>query len=350
MVIVTHSPQDMGGSSSGGKAEYKRLMRVEGDSLVEIMNSKLIPMDNSRHPDDSRYILKSRDFQIVGNLNRRVQCQVELSYEKGTFSGWGNFDEDTGNQDPWKMGAFDISVSPVSENVPFVVGYNSSGQSKNVVNSAGCRIVSETQRYNTQISFTYCVDAKTFPVPPLNLEPVINAHTEKVAGFTFAPFCALLQPMSATLIVEYNNEGDISRQYWQISATIIYNWQTHAKKILNIGTMARFNGDSMPRPIYQYTPWDSTKNEENIRKRPVFGSIDDVILAKQRYANLFPTSQYKQRFDELPYHEMTEPVPLMANGSVDVGALTGLNPYETKSYFETKPRSWKSLNFPEDRA
>ena len=354
-VIITHPPQEIGGSSQNKRNQYKRLMRVEGDSLIEIMNSTLVPMDNSRHPDDSRYILKSRDFQIVGNVNRRVQCQVELSYEKGTFSGWGNFAEDTGDKDPWKLGAFNVSISSVSESAPFVKGYDSNGTARDVVNTAGSRLVTETQRYLTQISFSFCVDANKTTSPPVNRSPSINAGVENVIGYRFPAFTGLLQPMNAELVVEYGDGGKVSRRYWQISATILYNPQTHKKETLNVGTMAKFARpgstqiDDIPKPIYQYTPWDSTQTEVNMMKRPQFGSIDHVIAAKIKYAKLFPANQYKERFDELPWHEMTEPLPLNMDGTIDTGALLGGAQYKKLAWFETCPESWARYMLPATR-
>lgn len=343
-VIITHKAEDISAQTQGKVNTVERLMQVSADTFIEVISTSKIPKPDSRHPGDSTLVLQDRSFEIVGNLGRKTQVAVRL-----TYSDEGNNDD--GDKDPWELDAQNVSVSYSTEPAPMHFGYNAKGEKVPLVNSAGGRLLVEGQNTIRQISFTFCVKSGKTGEAPVNNKALINSSDVKVAGYTIAPFEGLLMPMNAQFVADVDDEGEIYRRYWQIQAVILENERTWLRKALDVGTMARFIENQPPQPIYQFTPWTDPKPENNFNIPPVYGNIDKAIEAKIQYAKKFPGAQYQAKFDELPCSEITEPLPLL-NGKVYIDAMKDpiKNPYKTVDYFETKPTSWAKWNLPKKRA
>lgn len=363
MVIVTHPAEDRDGNATSQNRErtLKRMMRVEGDSLSEIMESTKIPQVNSRLPGNSMYWLKDISYSVVGNLGRRVQCNVELSYSNSipTFSGGSSRgSDDKEDKPPWKLGAQNLSVTHASEQAPVMYGYDAGGNRVSLVNTASCPLTITGAQYIKQFSFTYCVREKASHnlVAPVNSEPTINRDYVLVAGISIPAYCGMLLPMTADLVVERDSEGAELRRYWQIKATIIYNHRGHVKRALNVGTLAMFkdkNGDipKIPRPVYQFTPWKSVEVEHQITTSPVWGSIDDLMRAQRDWEDIyFNANPTQASAPKIPYNQVTEPVPLDNDGCVDQKALIDpkYNPVKKLEWFEYAPSSWRKWNLPKE--
>lgn len=340
--------EDVGFSYNESEKRFTRKMMVEGTSMMEIFTSNILPMKGSRHPNNSGLRLVNCDCQPSGNMNGKIQAIATLEYS--------SVSEDS-DKDPWDLGAQNVTVSYNTESAPFISGYNEEGVKIQNLNSAGCRILAETTRYIKTLSFMFCVKGKSSGEAPTNDEPVINKSTTKVAGYSIKKGTGLLMPMGASFIVEYEADGQkIKRQYWEIQATIQCNPNGWAKKELDVGTMALFpeelaEGEKLvAKPIYQFTPWESKESSVNMRVKPKFGSIDAVIAAKIAYAKLFSSSEYQRRFDELPYQEITEPLPLL-NGQIYQDAIQDpvTYPYKTIDIYETLPASWREWDLPKKR-
>lgn len=348
-VIIKHSLEDRSGNTDKNISTLESEMIVEADSIAEAMGSAIIPQYGSRHRHNARLLLASRNFEPVGNIGRKVQISVKLTYTDESDAATLEADA---NKEPWELGAQNVHVSYTTEPVPLKYGYRLNGDLKQIKNSAGRRLLVETQNTIRQISFVFCVKAKNKGEPPINDDEIINSRTETVAGYTFEPYYAKLMPMNATFVPETDENGNTTRSYWQIEAVILENKRSWQRKALNVGTMAKFDPEKPAQPIYQYTPWTSEKDEENIKIKPKFGSIDDVIAAKKAYSDKFADNEKQSRFDMLPYQEITEPLPLTKDGKVDENALIDPenNPYLVVPYFETKPASWAQWNLPKKRA
>lgn len=346
-VTITHKAEDVSASSEGKVTTIERVMIVNGSNMTEIATSPLIPQPASRHPQNSIFVLTNRTFEQVGNVGREVQAQVNL-----TYSNQGNVGD--GNKDPWDLDAQNVHVSYTTEPTPLLEGYKDDGTKFQLLNSAGSRLLIEGQSIIRQISFTFCVKDGRTGEAPINNHAIINSTSEKAAGYKFDPFTAMLMPMNAVFIADVDENGDIFRRYWQIEAVIMENEKTWKRKALDIGTMAKFYADKPPQPIYQFTKWIYPDPQANINIPPSYGSIDDVLLAKTAYANLNYNGNredWVRFFDTLPYHEITEPLPLK-NGAVYTAAVSDpINyPYNTIQYFESKPASWSKWNLPKKRA
>lgn len=344
-VTIMHKAEDMSAQSEGKITTLERVMIVNGDNIAEIASSSIIPKNDSRHPLNSSFVLTNRQFERVGNVGRKVQAQVTL-----TYSNEGEVAED--NKDPWELDAQNVQVSYTTEPTPLLEGYKQDGVKFQLLNSARSRLLIEGQNIIRQISFTYCVKDGRTGEAPINKRAIINSSAETVAGYSFAAFTAKLMPMNASFIQDVNDDGEIYRRYWQIEAVILENEKTWLRSALDVGTMAIFKAGEPAQPIYQYTPWTSTNDEENMLIKPKFGSINDVIAAKKAYSDKFADSEKQSRFDMLPYQEITEPLPLTEDGRVYEQALIDPvnKPYLTVDYFETKPASWSQWNLPKKRA
>lgn len=348
MVTITHTAEDISSQTQNGQTTINRVMRVSADSVTEAAESTMIPKYGSRHPLNSIYTLTERNMEVVGNLNRKVQIKVELTYATASNSGGNSSGGNSDNKPPWKLGAYNIQISHISERAPLLQAWNSLGERVQMLNRAGTRIKVETNQYMRQISFNYSVKASNEQQPPINNTPLINANTETIAGFEFKPLVAMLQPMNASYVEDVDDSGRVYRKYWNISAVIIENNRTWRRNVLNIGTYAKFPGKKYPQQIYQYTPWESSDPNENIKVSPTYGSIDDVIAARKKYASAESDSSALANF---PYQEVTEPMPLDLNGNIYMQAIENPDkyPYVQLAYFEFKPSNWTKWNLPKER-
>ena len=336
--------------SSSGAATMTRTMIIEGDSMMEIATSTKMPQRGWRHPENTAFYLDTININQIGNKNRKVQVSATLSYSNGAELVREFRD------DPWDLGAQNVTSSFVNIQEAFSSGYDEHGREVRNLNTAGCQIVAETTKYVREIKFTYCVKGgRDFNGAT---EMLVNKNNVTVAGIKIEPMTGLLLPQEATPVIEYESTGDrVKREYWEVSTTIQINKNGWSRNLLNVGTMCYFRNHTgnivkIPKNIYSYTPWTSTDDATNFRVRPVFGSIDDVIKAKNTYANLFSMSERQQRWDSLPYEEITEPMPLRSDGTLYAEALADpINyPYLQIKIYDAKISSWNSFDLPRDRA
>lgn len=244
---------------------------------------------------------------------------------------------------PWKLPVTDLTVSFPEIKEPFDYALDDDGEAKTpVVNSAGDRILMETTRHLVQYQFSYNVRLKranaTF------LQDVVNKDAEKILGIAIAPKTALLKPVEWRKLVTMDNSGKIKWEYWQLNVSFMVNTRGWWRRALNVGTRAKFKQE-MSEPIYQYYPWTSKDPAAQMTVKPTFGSIADVIQARRTYAD------NGGNFSDLPYNEVSEPLPLTQDGKVYLDAI--MNPAENR-YLEWRFReypevSWAVLDLPKER-
>ena len=352
-------------TSAGGVTTMTRVMLVEADNLMEIATSTKIPKRGSRHPQNTAFYLDTIEVIPNGNANRRVQALATLTYNNSSEL-LKEF-----NEEPWELGAQNFDSHYISTQVPFITGYDAAGNRIQNLNSAKCRIAAETTAYIREITFMYCVKASGSRDFDGATQAIVNKSSVKVAGITIEPLTGLLLPQGASFITEYEEAGDeIKRQYWEVQTTIQINENGWAKNELDIGTMAFFKDGSgkiipIPRNIYSYTPWMSKDQSQNMKTTPKFGSIDDVIAAKNAYAKVVsgydpssskkPTDQqmqqYQQAWDALPFSEITEQMPLRTDGTLYEEALSNPTeyPYNEIQIYDTLISSWNKFDLPRTR-
>ena len=358
-----------------GRVRITRTKMFCADSIMALYNSKLLPMRGSRHPDNSRFKLDSSSCEPVGNVGGPGQRWQFLWTGEYSASGWGGSGGGGGDDDkePWDLGAQDVRYDTFSSTVPMTEVYDPADktgqQSFNLVNSANCPFALEHDVYGRELSFSFAVKNS----PNLNDDPLINAESINVAGIGILQYGGLLMPMSASKIVEYDDHGEKKREYWQINVTIRMAPNSFKKgwkrAQLDVGTLAFDAADtsSAPReaqPIYRYFPWTSVDPTAKQLTKPSFGSINAVAKAQADYAliaarakygqsltvasmNAEQTAYYYQAFQDLPFSEVTEPLPLN-NGFVWQQAIKDPknNPYHKIEYFEYAVADWKQYDLP----
>lgn len=324
-VIITNKAEDVSARTQNGITYIERIMQAEGNTITEIVTSSKIPQPKSRHPYNSSFVLIDSQINPVGNLNRKVQVQIQM-----TYSNEGQINTD-GNIDPWEQGAQNVKEDFITEQAPLLYGYSRDGKRFQLRNSAGSRLRIESKSFIRQISFSFCVKARSHGDAPVNGRAIINVKNEIVAGFRLAPFTAMLMPMTAAFVADVDDDGKVYRRYWQIQASILENEKTWMRSELNVGTMAIFGKEKVIQPIYQYKKGDETTQ---------FGSGDDAQKAKNADK------------ENVSYSEITEPMPLRKDGTLYLEAIKNpdLYPYETIDFFESKPVSWSKWNLPKSRA
>ena len=374
VVIIAEEDRQLQVSASG-VTTFTREMQLEGENLMEIATSPLVPQRGWRHPQNTAFFLDTIEISPNGNKGRKVQALATLTYNNSAEL----LKEFT--EEPWELGAQNFSSSFEATSVAFVSGYAKLAKNPSVLNSggwkvvqnvntAGGRIEAETERYVQNITFTYSVKGKA----DKNFEGAntayINKNSETVAGIKIEPLTGLLMPQAATFITEYYGNGEIKRQYWNVETTIRINPETWSKKELNVGTMCYFYGKDKkivkhPYNIFSYTPWKSRNESDNMAVLPEFGSIGDVIRAKHKYAETITgvtysalqnkdsqtVQKYQQAFDALPYSEVTEPMPLLPNGALDLQAIEDPQnyPYYVLNIFDHTVCSWSKFDLPKRR-
>ena len=154
MSVEIIAREDRGASvDSSGAVSFSHVIQFEGDSLMEIVSSTLLPQRGSRHPQNTAFFLDSLEVQPNGNKGRRVQALATLNYSNSTeltryYGG-----------DPWDLGAQNVTETTQEAQIAFISGWDERGNEIANVNSAGCRILSETTEPIIVLSFSYNLEA-----------------------------------------------------------------------------------------------------------------------------------------------------------------------------------------------
>jgi hypothetical protein len=335
MALEISSIEDTGMSMDSSGWTRTRQKLVSAESWEELYSGGAFPSYGSRHPENVLFKLESASMTPVGNEAGKIQVLWVGTYKMNRNTDKSSGDS-TSDVDPWDLGAQDIQLGFSTEQVPMTKGYNQNGELVDLLNSAHCLINAETSKTLTDLTFLYCVKAKSSNEPPLFQTPIINSTSETVAGFTIPAMCGMLMPVSPRLIIEYEDDdpSDEKRRYWEISVHIKLNPDGWSKEFLDVGTMAIFDA-GVPEPIYQYQPnaGDPT---------PVYGSIHMLRKAQAEY-------EKKNPGQKMSWTEVTEPLPLR-EGKIYLDALKGTrNAYDKIKVYEFLPGSWASLDLPRKR-
>lgn len=343
-----------------------RQRHFTADSIMALYESNRIPQRGSRHPDNAYFRLVSGQCQIVGNVGNSRQILWTGTYRASGSAGAGMTGGADPNREPWELDATDFRDAPFTTSDEVGTVFNPSDNAEfNLTNSANCRYALQRDRYGREITFLFATKNK----PNVNYQPQINSATVTVAGQIIKAYNGLLMPLTRRKVVDYDDQGQVSRTYWEVSATIRIHPLSWKKSQLDIGTLA-FDantpaGQRRPEPIYRYTPWSSTDAAAKLSMPPSFGSLNAVTAAKQNYAliatrakygaswnvtvnNPEATAYYYQAFQDLPYSEVTEPLPLK-DGFVYTDALKdpATYPYrQSAEYLEYRSSDWTQYNLP----
>lgn len=334
--------EDTSMSMVNGRWTRTRQKIMHAANLEELYRSNLIPMYGSRHPDNTMFRLTDATLEIIGNSNREIDVMWQGTYSSDAAT-FDNFDIE-----PWELDAQNLTRNNFSVTSPLLNIYNAKGKPVPLLNGAGNRLEAQHEQYGAEYSFIYCIKAKNGG-PNIAQQPMINNETETVAGIKFEKHSGLLLPMTARMITDYDDFGVQKRAYWEVSVKIRRHPKSWMEEFLNVGTMAIFKSGEAASPIYRFTPWKyNATPAEKLETKPLFGSLQQVIGAKTTYAgDPKKDKDFAQKWQELPYEEMTEPMPLTERGGLYLEALlVPGTPYKKITGMKTPPGRWGQFNMP----
>ena len=278
-------------------------------------------------------------YDLLSNIQKREDSGSSGGSSSSSSSS-SDVDDDgnevTSSTPPWKLRA-KISWQPIAVNIAFTKAYNNYGLlTLDVVNSAGNRIIAETQRYQIEITFQ-----KSYQTNQSFFDSIYTPHTnDSGVSFTnvfpFRTFPAdtlLILPPSCS--VDYwqttdKNGNKIFQKYYTYTVKIIYDSTNWLKKLLNVGNRAKFTSNGQSETIYQLTVSD--ENGE-LKLPPTFTNAAGVLNWRAKNRN----SQYS-----IQAEIVNQPLPLTATGSIYMDAVKDpVNyPYLTITY-----RQYPTLDF-----
>lgn len=244
-----------------------------------------------------------------------------------------NVDEDgnkiVGQILPWKQRA-QWNFQPIELTTPFIMGYVPSGTSWStpsipIVNSAGSQLLAETRRY--QIEITYQKNYKDPQIWEQINEATINSlpfdlNFDYRGSFPSGTLLMIPPTYSSQWtevdrLDEYGNTIKDLVRYYSYTVRMIYDAQGHDKKLLNVGTYAKFGNELKPSQIWEVTVADSTTG--SLIGEPRWVSAAEALREQA-------TAIKNNRI--MSATPITDPVPLAPNGSIDTSAI--LDPVNRK--------------------
>lgn len=250
---------------------------------------------------------------------------------------------------PWKQRA-EITWTPTEVVVPFNKGYNPDSSDTdtmyNVVNSAGNRLLADTQRYRFEISFVknYAKNTTfaTVMEPYLNLEAFKFAEKSLGGMPTFPSGTLLMLPPSITKqyieleVPDEDSEDEgktkkVLSGYYNTSVKLIYDPQGWDKELLDIGTMAKFNGNTQAEQIYMLTVSDENGTVQS--GYPKYTNFAECLKAQ---AEALDTNA------SVAAEAITEPLPLDGAGRIYSAAIADpfRYPYKVRKFRQYKFKSF----------
>ena len=338
--------------------------------IFELFHSGFLPMRKSAHPRDARLRLNSYDVSEAGTKGALKQFLWKGQYASNNSSFADHALTD--GSDPWDLGALNVQMQTYSEKKNMEVAFFKDKKPEALKNTAKSPVKKEHDVYGITFSFEFASKKE----PTVNTYPVINNQTVTVAGREISQYCGLLLPMTYTPIVEKDDQGNVTKRYYNVSAKIKIvtaegkSWEQY---INSAGTLAipRNSEQKIAQPLYTYSDPDNADFEiVEIKIKKKIGTLDEVIAAKRKYANKKTVEKYgagwdkqsnptkraeaqqfwEQKNKELAWEEVKEPIFLDAEGYVDLELFENKNDNTKepiKIYFFEYPLSdWKQYNLP----
>lgn len=256
------------------------------------------------------------NYDLLENIKKRENTGEEPTEDSGSEGPDEDGNEITSETKPWKYRAkWTRNNSTIV--VPFDRCYgNDNIRSLPVLNSAGDRLISETEKYRT--NFTY---SKSYQEQQTKFDstmfPCVNSKEYWFPGdyMDFFPAGTLLMLMP-NLTVEYLEETENGKvkftPYYNYEIQFIADYAGWDKELLNIGTRARFNGGPA----------------EDIYHLVVYANENAATPETDTYTNLARVLVEKRRGEAagkiVTGERVTEPMPLTLTGELDLPAI--LNP------------------------
>lgn len=307
---------------------------------------------------DVSYVVTAT-YDLLTNIQKREK--ESSSGEETQDSSTTIYVDEDGNKIvgqilPWKQRA-QWNFQPIEVVVPFKKAYGVNGvydeyQTTDVLNSAKCMLVSETKKY--QLEITYQKNYQS----PQTWENILHPYTNSIEydfeydyrGSFDAGTLLLLPPTYSTQWAEIDRldadgnpekdeDGNVIKdivRYYSYTVRMIYDPDGHDKELLDIGTYALFSGDDKPSQIWEVTVVDENGVIENNGQSRYTSAAEALrmqaaALKAGKSVNASP---------------VTEPLPLSGGYIYEAAILDpNTNKYNTLNYIQYPQRDFTDLPF-----
>lgn len=289
------------------------------------------------------------------NPNATSYGVVTLEYEnkpaansgsKGTTIEYVSADEeyeDGKKKDikPWQQRVNDFTQTTFEISVPFLSGYNISGQLIPVQTSArqaysgvttsiyGCKY---TWTYNTiNQNENYSISSAMVNDIRWQGVGVLSGHFDIPVG------CGLLLPPTFKVLYYNNPDTASSTRYYQWGFEVLSIPEPYGQylELYNAGTRA---WDSVASRAYDICTWYTQIPSAQVPPLKYYGNFKDMITQK-RAVETFNKTALDADKRTFTGDFVNQPVPLTATGGIDINALNG-GPKLTNKYLKYKPGRW----------
>ena len=308
-----------------------------GDTLSENPNYVINNIDIAKRVDDTNTGVKNVSYVVTCTYELPTASSSKSNADKQKVKKDKNGNVVTEKTPPWYY-ENTFTKTPVQVEVPFIKAYDTITNlpTVDVINKAGKRLISSTTRYrfefnvkvNSQTQLSYFENLSGCMINDANWTPITKGMT------TFKEKTCLIFPTTySKLSWQAPTSGTMPGEiydYYEYNVKFIYDPEGWDKKLLNIGTWAKFYSDQPAEQIYSYR----TKDGQNWSSLQ-YGDLADVERAKMDFS---PSG--------VTFEKVNEPLPLTLSGNVDTLAITlpDLNPYEVLNFQEYPKYSF--ANFP----
>lgn len=287
-------------------------------------------------------------YDLLENIRKRESSDSgDEEEESGEI-----VDEDgnvvTSETPPWKIRA-KWDFQPVELTVPFLKGYLQTGnqywssQVVDVLNSAKCRLLAETKKFQYEITYTKAYESAQSGWEQLT-RAYINSDDFDIdadwrGDYPSGTLLILPPSFSVDWYEKTTTEGQTTIKSWEryytYTVKMIYDPDGHAKTLLDVGTYALFGEDPVPRQIWEVTKVDSETGS-------IIAGYPKWVSAAEALRDQAQSLRDGQLITAAP---ITEPVPLTAAGTIDEAAIKDpyTNRYRTLTYLPYAGRPFANL-------
>lgn len=332
------------------------------ENIFAVKNNEHMPHRYDTLSENSDYIIDTIEIskkvtQDDGDPDKFCSYIVTATYDKAENvrerdAGGGSssdndkndVDEDgnkvTENTPPWKRRAT-VNFQTVEVKIPFKKAYATSSSTSatvDVLNKANQTLTADTSRYRQEISFTKNVTSRQTKWD--KLVPVVNSDEfhftfegTSITSMTYPSGTVLFLPPAYQLNFWAPPSASTATPtgYLSYNLRMIYDPEGWDKKLLNVGTWAKFSANGEPEQIYKETIISGGTSTIN------FVNLSTALQHQKQYNN---NSNVNYSFEAV-----TEDIPLKADGTVWKEALLNpaQNPYLVLNFIQYKAESFLNL-------
>lgn len=335
-----------------------KLAENEAYAIESIEVSKRVGDDQIGVTDVSYVVTATYD--LLENIKKREQTSGGGGKTEDSSGTTVYVDEDgnkiVGQILPWKQRA-QWNFQPIETVVPFKKAYGLNGVYRgspvvDVLNSAHCMLLSETKRY--QLEITYQKNYKEPQIWEGITRPYTNdadydlqydyrgsfpAGTLLLLPPTYSCQWAEIDRLDGDGNPEKDEDGNIIKdivRYYSYTVKMIYDYKGHDKELLDVGTYALFPGSNKPSQIWEVTVVDENGNIEN-GGQPKYTSAAEALRMQAEALKAGKTVNASP---------VTEPLPLNG-GYIFTSAIEDPNTYRysTLEYIQYEQFPFSMLPF-----